>query len=111
MEQLAASGTNADLAEYYLSDEFRTQYMKVSVWGLWVRARERRAGVVASSAAQFARFAGAGSAPRAPRAVAAASFGAQRPPGTPRAPGSAPTPRAALAAVRGDPASGWVRLL
>ena len=37
MEQLAASTegtTNADLAEYYLSDEFRTQYMKVRVGAL-----------------------------------------------------------------------------
>ena len=37
MEQLAASTegtTNAELAEYYLSDEFRTQYMKVRVGAL-----------------------------------------------------------------------------
>jgi hypothetical protein len=45
MEQLAASSedANAELADYYLSDEFRTHYMKVSLRGA-LGARKGRGG-------------------------------------------------------------------
>ncbi len=115
MEQLAASSeaTSADLAEYYLSDEFRTQYMKVSLCGSLGARAGAAAGVVASSAAQFARFDGAGPRPAAlaPRIPPRSAL--QGPPGRPPA---ADRRRPRARCLSGRPArsvataSCWVRL-